>query len=86
MTSLITEALKTMLPNKEYSKNILAGIVAVVVSIAVSTGYLILSHTAISQEIIVYIVILIVLSWLCAMLGYDKVMQTIAQIRTKKTE
>ena len=86
MTSLITEALKTMLPNKEYSKNILAGIVAVVVSIAVSTGYLILSHTAISQEVIVYIVILIVLSWLCAMLGYDKVMQTIAQIRTKKTE
>lgn len=86
MTSLITEALKTMLPNKEYSKNILAGIVAVVVSIAVSIGYLILSHTAISQEIIVYIVILIVLSWLCAMLGYDKVMQTIAQIRTKKTE
>lgn len=86
MTSLITEALKTMLQNKEYSKNILAGIVAVVVSIAVSIGYLILSHTAISQEIIVYIVILIVLSWLCAMLGYDKVMQTIAQIRTKKTE
>lgn len=86
MTSLITEAIKKMLSDNGFSKNILAGIVSVVVSIAVSIGYLILSHTAASQEIIVYIVVLIVLSWLCAMLGYDKVMQTITQLRTKKTE
>lgn len=84
MTTLITEAIKKMVSDEIYLKNILAAIVSVVVSIAVSVGYLILTHTAVTPEIIVYIITLIVLSWLCAMLGYDKVVQTLAQIKFNK--
>lgn len=86
MTSLITEAIKKMVPVENYSKNILAAVVSVIVSIAVCVGYLILTHTDASPEIMVYVMALIVMSWLCAMLGYDKVVQTLTQIHTKKIE
>lgn len=79
MTSLITEALKTVLPDNGYSKNILAGIVSIFVSAAISTGYVILNNIPVTQDVIVYIITLVVLTWLCAMLGYDKVVQTIKQ-------
>lgn len=88
MTGLITEAIKKTIriPDDEYSKNILAGIVAIVVGIAVSIGYLILNHQAVTPDIIVYIVILVVLSWLCATLSYDKVKQTVLQIQRGKAD
>ena len=85
MTALVTEAIKMMIPqSKEYSKNILAGVVSIVVSVLISIGYIILTHTAVTKEVLVYIVALVVLSWLCSMLGYDKVVQTIRQIGTKQ--
>lgn len=87
LTTLATEAVKTMIPEKvEYSKNVLAGIVAIAVGIAVSVGYCILTKTPATKETIVYAICLVALSWICAMVGYDKVVQTITQIHTTKKE
>lgn len=82
LSGLVTEALKKTLNEKkyEYSKNILAGISSVVVALLVGLGYLVLTHTPITADVIVYIIALIILSWLSAMCGYDKVVQTIKQL------
>jgi len=82
LTTLATEAVKKVIPVKtEYSKNILAGIVAIIVGIFVSVGYCTLTKTPANQDTIVYAICLIALSWICAMTGYDKVVQTISQIK-----
>lgn len=82
LTTLATEAVKQSLPeDAHYSKNVLAGIVAIVIGIAVSIGYCVLTHTQATPEVIVYAVCLVALSWICAMVGYDKVVQTIAQMK-----
>ena len=83
MTSLITEAIKRTV--KTDKPNIVALIVSCVVGIAVPIGYLILNHLAITAQDIVYIVAMVVLTWLCATLGYDKVLQAIEQM-IHKTE
>lgn len=82
MTSLITEAVKKTI--KTDKPTIVAAIVSVVTGVGVPVGYLILSHLPITAQDIVYIVAMVVLTWLCATLGYDKVMQVIAQIMGKE--
>lgn len=84
-TGLVTEAIKKTIPlrDDEYSKNILAGIVAIVVAVAVSAGYLILNNQPLTKEIVVYVIELIVLSWLSATVGFDKVKQTYLQLKDK---
>lgn len=84
LTGLIVEAIKR-LKNVE-KPNILAAIVSVIVGLAVSLGWVLISHIAVSVEVILFVISLIVLSWLCAMLGYDKVIQTIAQLFGKNKE
>lgn len=83
-TGLFTEAIKNMMTeyNKTYRANTLAGIVSLVLSVAISVGYVLLTNTAFTSQIIVCIVALVLLSWLCAMVGYDKVIQAISQIKT----
>lgn len=73
-----------MIPEKtQYSKTLLAAVVSVAVAIAVSIGYIILTHTQVTEETVVYIFELIVLSWLCGTLGYDTVKKTVLQITGK---
>lgn len=60
-----------------------AGIVAVVFSVLVDIGYTVVNNMAFDAVWVVYLISLIILSWLCAMLGYDKVIQTLAQIGSK---
>ena len=81
LTGLATEAVKKVLDehNKPYQSNTLAGVIAIVVSIALGVGYVVLSEIAFSMQIVVYLVALMGSSWLCAMVGYDKVIQTIEQ-------
>lgn len=79
MTGLITEAIKKMVTVKE--PNLVAGIVSVFTAAIVGLGYVILNDIAIDLTVIMAIVVLIIFSWLCAMLGYDKVIQTITQIK-----
>ena len=87
-TGLVTEAIKKCLQerDKTYHANTLAGVVAVGLSIAVGTTYTILAGAEISAQLVVYLAALVFLSWLAAMVGYDKVIQTIAQISGKRSQ
>lgn len=87
LTTLTTEAVKNSIPEgSKYSKNILAGVVAIVIGVLVSIGYCVLTHTKPTSEVIVYAVSLVALSWICAMVGYDKVVQTLSQVKNKKED
>lgn len=81
---LVTEAVKKILDelDKTYRSNILAGIIALVVSTASCVGYILYIGGAFTTPVIVEIVAFIFMSWLCAMVGYDKVIQTISQFKT----
>lgn len=85
LTGLVTEAVKLWLQERGrgYRANALAGYVAVVLSVAVGAAYIILANAAVNAQMAVYLIALIFLSWLSAMLGYDKVIQTITQLRVK---
>ena len=84
MTSLATEAVKTILVEngKNYYANTLAGVVSLFVSTALGVGYIVLTNAVISTHVIVYLIALVFMSWLCAMVGYDKVIQAISQFKT----
>lgn len=85
LTGLVTEAIKRILEEqkKQYYSNTLAGIVAVVIAVLVDIGYTVLNNMAFDVAWVVYLIALIGLSWLCAMIGYDKVIQALSQIRSK---
>lgn len=82
LTGLIVEAIKKMFTIER--PNIVAAITSVIVGISVSIGYMIISHIPMSTDSILYVIGIVVLSWLMSMLGYDKVMQTLLQIVGKK--
>lgn len=85
LTSLCVEGLKKFIGNKfSYSANVLAGITAIVLGVIVGVFYCILAGVAFNVQIAVYLIALVLLSWLCAMLGYDKVVQALLQIKAKK--
>ena len=86
MTGLCTESIKIWLTeqHKKYHANALAGYVALALSVAVGTAYIILTESAINAQMAVYLIALMLLSWLSAMVGYDKVIQAISQFRRTK--
>ena len=81
---LVTEAVKKILDdlNKTYRSNILAGVVSLVVSSAACVGYVLHVGGTFTIPLIVEIIAFVFISWLCAMVGYDKVIQTITQFKT----
>ena len=79
MTALVVEAIKQMVEVKK--PNILAAVVSVVVGIAIPCMYIIMNSLPFDTTAILYIVSIVVLSWLCAMLGFDKVVQTLNQLK-----
>ena len=83
LTGLFMEAIKKWLDERgtKYYSNALAGYVAIGLSIAVGIAYIILVGAVLNAQTAVYLIALILLSWLCAMVGYDKVMQAIAQFK-----
>ena len=83
LTGLFTEAIKKWLQerNKNYYANALAGYVAVALSVVVGAAYIILTQTALNAQMAVYLIALVFLSWLSAMIGYDKVVQAISQFK-----
>ncbi len=85
-TGLVTEAVKKCLQErgKTYYANALAGYISAGLSIAVGAAYIILAGAAINAQMVVYLIALIFLSWLAAMVGYDKVIQAISQFRSVK--
>ena len=84
-TNLTVEGIKKLLDksSKDYSSNLLAVIVAILISIGVCTGYMILNDIVFTLKIGVQIVLLMYLSFLVATVGYDKVVQMINQITNK---
>ena len=88
MTGLATEAIKKILAeySKNYYANTLAGIVSVILSVAIGVGYMMISGISFTSQSIIYLVALVFISWLCAMVGYDKVVQTISQFKAPSAE
>ena len=88
LTGLATEAIKKLLAehSKNYYANTLAGIVSVILSVAIGIGYMTLSSVSFTSQSIIYLVALVFISWLCAMVGYDKVVQAISQFKTVSAE
>ena len=83
VTGLVTEGIKKLLDEAKepYRANLLAGGVSVALSLLVGVGYIILMDAQINSKMAVYLIALILLSWLSAMVGYDKVIQSLGQIK-----
>ncbi|MCH5271563.1 MAG: hypothetical protein J1E83_12575 [Lachnospiraceae bacterium] len=83
LTNLTVQGIKSVLDKKSanYSANVMAAITSVVISAAVSAGYLVWTETAINGKIAVELIALMYLSFLVATNGYDKVVQAIKQLK-----
>lgn len=82
-TSLLTEGIKKLLDGMrvKYASNILVLFVAVIVGCGATALYYINLEVPFTALNCVYLVLMGVANWLGATLGYDKVRQTIAQIK-----
>lgn len=81
-TILVTEAVKKTVGDVLPS-NILVAVVSVIVAGLICAGYVVMNDVSLTAKTWVEIIALIILSWLCAMCGFDKVKQTILQIGNK---
>lgn len=88
LTGLLTEAIKNLCTERKwnYYANTMAGYCSIVVSVALAIAYVVITGTGVTPQIIIACVALVFMSWLCAMVGYDKVIQAITQIKTYKKE
>jgi hypothetical protein len=83
LTGLATEATKKILVehNVVYRANSLAGMVALILSVLLGVGYIVFVGMTFTAQIVVYLLALVFMSWLCAMIGYDKVIQAVSQFK-----
>jgi len=83
LTNLTVEGIKKIADKRaaNYSANMLAAVTSVVLSAALSVGYLVWTETAFNAKIAVELIALMYLSFLVATNGYDKVIQAIKQIK-----
>lgn len=88
IVGLATEAVKKILAehNVKYCANTLAGMVALVLSSLAGVAYIVVTGAAFTGPMVVGIITFVFMSWLCAMVGYDKVIQTIAQFKKEDNE
>lgn len=86
LTGLTTEGVKKILSdlNKSYRANVLAGVVATVLSGAIGISYIVVNNLSFTASTIVCLTAQVFMSWLCAMVGYDKVIQAIGQFKSTK--
>lgn len=86
ITNLTVEGIKNLLngTSVKYSSNVLAAIVSVLVSCAVSVIFLIMTDTVFTPKVGVEIMVLMYLGFLVATVGYDKVLQMFKQIQNVK--
>lgn len=83
LTGFVTEAVKSICTEHswKYSANTVAGICAFVVALAVGICYVLFTGIAVTVQVVIVLFALVVMSWLCAMVGYDKVMQSVEQFK-----
>lgn len=88
LTGLVTEAVKKLFAefNKTYYANTLAGVVSLILSAFVGVCYILAMNLGFTTQTVICLIALILMSWLCAMVGYDKVMQAISQLKTKRED
>ncbi|MCH5304194.1 MAG: hypothetical protein J1E41_04965 [Ruminococcus sp.] len=85
LTTLTVQGIKYILDtnNKNYSANILAVIVSVLLSGIMVFLYCLYFSKPFTTQIVIETVVLMYLSFLVATNGYDKIVQTIRQIENK---
>ena len=86
LAALVTEAVKTILKeyNKTYHANTRAGVCALGVALISIVLYGVYKQVTVNGPFIAVAIALTLLSWLCAMVGYDKVVQAISQFKKKE--
>ncbi len=86
LVTLTVQGIKKILDEqgKPYKSNLLAAIVAIVLSVACVVGYVLYNGIPFTVQIVVMAVAFAFLSWLCAMVGYDKVAQLFKQFVGKE--
>ena len=84
LTTLTVQAIKNMLGDKPYNSNLLAAIVATVLSICVAVGYVLYNGVAFNIQIVISTIAFAFFSWLASMTNYDKVKQLLDGILTKE--
>lgn len=84
-TTLTTEGVKKLLDEARirYAANLLAAIMAIILTIFMSIGYIVIKHIPVDGTVIVEIIAMVFLSFLCSTVGFDKIKQTILQILSK---
>lgn len=82
-TGLVTEALKKIFDENKwkYKSNTLAGIVSILVSLLGGIVWCVRTGHSFDFQCVSTIGILMLCTWLCSMVGYDKVVQTINQMK-----
>ena len=82
LTSLTVEAIKKILNDKhiDYSSNLLAMVVSIVLTLAICIGYVLYWGVPITIQNVVVMVALVFLSFLSATVGFDKVKQMLDQL------
>ena len=85
VTSLLTEGVKKVLDDIKftYASNVLALVVAVIVGGAGTAIFYMWNDIAWTSLNIICIFLMMCANWLGAMLGYDKVIQAITQMKGK---
>lgn len=83
LTSLTVEGIKKILDeaHKEYKSNLLAAIVSVFLSIGAVLAYMLYFNKPFTVQMGVVLVCFAFLSWLCSMVGFDKVKQMLEQFK-----
>ncbi len=83
-TTLTVQSIKHTLNSIKFPENLLAVIVSAVLSVFIVFLYCLYNNIQITTQIIIETVVLVYLSFLVATNGYDKVIQTIKQIKSFK--
>lgn len=83
LTSLTVQALKKLLDEKEvkYSSNLLAVVASVILTAAVSWGYVIYNAVKVTPQVVITMMALMYLSFLSATVGFDKIKQLVNQLK-----
>lgn len=86
LTNLTVEGVKKLLDEskKTYSSNVLAAILSMILSCGVCAVYLVMNDISLSVKIGVEVAVLMYLGFLVSTVGYDKVIQTLKQVKTTK--
>lgn len=79
LTTLTVEAIKKLLGEKPYNANLLAAIVATVLSIFTAIFYVMYNGVSVSIQVIMATIAFAFFSWLASMVGFDKIKQLIQQ-------